>query len=325
VKVSVVIPLFNKRRHIQRAVGSVLGQTCPDLEIIVVDDGSTDGGGEIVRHTADPRVRLVRQQNAGAAAARNRGVQEASSELVAFLDADDEWRPEFLETVVGLYERHPEAGMFATAYRFQEGERTWRPVFVDCPDSPRGGLLADFFRSLMGPTPVTASSVMMTKQVLSRAGLFPTGIRRGEDLHTWVRIALRYRVAWSPIEGAIYHLSADNRACVDVPLTLDIGVAPAVEAFLQSNEPSVSTRRQVEEYLAYARLEHAQSCFLFGKRGWTLSLLAKTRGTRQFRLKRWILMSLVRFPVPVVKLALAARRTICRRPSHTSPPCIQTS
>jgi cellulose synthase/poly-beta-1,6-N-acetylglucosamine synthase-like glycosyltransferase len=115
MKVSVVIPLYNKARHIARAVQSVRGQTWQDFEIIVVDDGSTDGSGDVVRQIADARFRLITQLNGGECAARNRGIAEAACDVVAFLDADDEWLPAFLETVVALRQRFPDCGMYATA------------------------------------------------------------------------------------------------------------------------------------------------------------------------------------------------------------------
>ena len=92
----------------------MLAQTEQEFEVIVVDDGSTDGGAAIVEHFADPRIRLITQENRGASAARNRGIRESWADLVAFLDADDEWYPAFLETALDLRRRYPGAGLYAT-------------------------------------------------------------------------------------------------------------------------------------------------------------------------------------------------------------------
>ena len=109
--ISVVIPLYNKERYIARAIQSALGQTYGDFELIVVDDGSTDGSVDIVSQFADTRLRLINQANAGVGAARNRGIKDAKYELITFLDADDEWMPDFLETVLELREEFPEASL----------------------------------------------------------------------------------------------------------------------------------------------------------------------------------------------------------------------
>lgn len=102
--ISVVIPLYNKGRYIERALSSALGQTFPPAEIVVVDDGSMDDGPKRVLTFSDRRITLIRQENRGPGAARNAGLERAKGKYVAFLDADDEWGPSFLETGVSLLE-----------------------------------------------------------------------------------------------------------------------------------------------------------------------------------------------------------------------------
>ena len=107
--VSIVMPLYNKAPYVLRSLESVGAQTVTDLEIIVVDDGSTDEGPDLVARSSDPKIRLVRQANAGPGAARNRGLMEAQAPYVAFLDADDCWLPQFLEQNLAFLESHPHA------------------------------------------------------------------------------------------------------------------------------------------------------------------------------------------------------------------------
>lgn len=306
MRVSVVVPLYNKARHIQRAISSVLAQTYQAFEIIVVDDGSTDGGGDIVRQITDLRLRLIPQTNAGVSAARNRGIQESSCELIAFLDADDEWMPNHLETLMALRSRYPESGMYATAYRFCEGKKTWRPAFTHCVTDSEGGLLEDYFRSAFGPPPVWTSAVMIPKSVFNETGCFPVGVRRGQDLWVWAQIALRYRVAWSPVEGAIYHLSSDNRACLVVPANLDpeaAFVAP-IEEFLRSGVQPVTSRYYVEEYCVFHRLRYAILCYLRGERSWALSHISKTRASLMFRKQRMLLQCIIWLPSWLIKAVM---------------------
>ena len=104
-QVSIIIPLYNKAPYLARTLTSIQRQTFSDFEIIVVDDGSTDGGADIVRALNDARVRLIRQHNLGPGAARNAGITAARAEFVAFLDADDEWLPGYLEHGMSVFKR----------------------------------------------------------------------------------------------------------------------------------------------------------------------------------------------------------------------------
>ncbi|MFA6433612.1 MAG: glycosyltransferase family A protein [Elusimicrobiales bacterium] len=212
--ITVVIPLYNKAAFIARAVKSVVNQTVQDFELMVVDDGSTDNGGDIVEEVRDRRVRLVRQNNAGVAAARNYGVALARSEIVSFLDADDEYRPEFLATILRLHEKYPSAGLCATAYSVKlPSGRELKQRYLAMPSFPWEGIIPDYFESALGAQPVSASSSAVMKAVLLEAGGFPAGEKLGEDLDTWFRIALKYPVAFSSYKGAVYNIDTVTSAC----------------------------------------------------------------------------------------------------------------
>jgi len=130
MRVSVVIPLYNKANYIARALRSVAGQTFGEFETIVVDDGSTDGSGELAAGFRDRRFRVLHQANAGPGAARNRGVAEARGEVIAFLDADDEWMPEYLESGLRmLAESGPEVAVVTSGYLIQPDNISSEPLW----------------------------------------------------------------------------------------------------------------------------------------------------------------------------------------------------
>jgi len=211
VAVSVVIPLYNKAQFVERAIQSVLRQTIQDFEIIVVNDGSTDNGHEIVQQMTDERIRLIRQTNAGVSAARNRGITESRSNLVAFLDSDDEWMPELLATILDLRRSYPEAGAYATGYMIANAQgclSLFRPRRLRCTEWT--GIIPDYFR--LGIGCVWSSAVAVSRNVFAKTGMFRTGITFGEDLDMWFRIALRFDIAYSATPMAIWHQDAMNRA-----------------------------------------------------------------------------------------------------------------
>jgi len=209
---SVVVPLYNKEPYIARALRSVLLQTVGDFEAIVVDDGSTDDGAAVVESFDDPRVRLVRQTNKGVSAARNRGILESLGGLIAFLDADDEWMPAFLETVLSLQQKYPLAGAYATDYYTQEKKQRLPMKQKILPPEPWEGPIPRYFFTAIHGDPVSSSSVCIPRKTFEKVGLFQEGVWWGEDLDMWGRIALTSPIVFTWYYGAIYHYEAMNRA-----------------------------------------------------------------------------------------------------------------
>ena len=196
--ISVIIPLYNKEAGIDTALRSVLAQTYQDFEIVVVDDGSTDGSVAIVETFDDPRIRLIRQANAGVSAARNRGIEEAKGEYVAFLDADDEWMPGFLEEIVALQQEFPECKAQATNYTFCSNGVKSSTILRKLPFDGERGVLSNYFEvASCSHPPVCSICVCIERKLLQEIGGFPIGIKAGEDLLTWARIAVRTQWAYS--------------------------------------------------------------------------------------------------------------------------------
>lgn len=206
--ISIIIPLFNKEKSIATALKSLLAQTYQDFEVVVVDDGSTDDGVAIVERYTDPRIRLIRQANAGVSAARNKGIVEAKGEYVAFLDADDEWMPEYLSVQHSLTQKYPQCDVFATNYTFigTSGNRV-STILRRLPSKKPDFELTNYFEvAYSSHPPLWTSAVMVRKVALKSIGGFPVGIRSGEDLLTWARLAIKYKIAYTTHSLAIYNL-----------------------------------------------------------------------------------------------------------------------
>ena len=205
--ISVIIPLYNKEREIEGTLRSVLAQTRRPDEIIVVDDGSTDGSAAKVEALRAPLVRLVRQPNAGECAARNRAIAEARGEYVALLDADDEWEPGFLEEIAALIGRYPGCGLYCTGFRIVSHDG----IFPAEGPATRG-VVANFFRDSAHCYIAIPSAACIPRKVFDEVGGFPEGMKIAGDLYMWIKIGRRYRVCYSPERLARYSKVASNRS-----------------------------------------------------------------------------------------------------------------
>ena len=203
VRFSVIIPLYNKEAYIEQTLGSVLAQTYPFFEVIIVDDGSSDASLQIVNGITDSRIRVISQVNSGVATARNRGVKEAKENYVAFMDADDFWAPNYLERIAFLISTCPDAGIFACRYvEMMNGNR--KAVSIDLETTfeyiSYFSLYAKTFIS-----PVWTSATIVLRDIFLKNGGFNTSLKMGEDIDLWVRIALKEPIAYLNEELAYYN------------------------------------------------------------------------------------------------------------------------
>lgn len=189
-RVSVVIPTYNRVKWISKAIDSALAQTYTDLEIIVVDDGSTDQTRQLIGNYGDG-VRYIYQTNAGVSAARNRGIREARGEWIAFLDSDDEWLPEKLQSQLDLADRYPQIVMVASNVHIDDG--TNKLSFLDI----REQIFKDetervIYNPLLSVCKLAffPSSLLIKKSALSRAGMFDENLTLYEDRDLACRVAL---------------------------------------------------------------------------------------------------------------------------------------
>lgn len=201
MKFSVIIPLYNKGPYIEKALRSVFAQTYTDYEIIVVDDGSKDDSATIAeRILTESSVphQLIRQENAGVSMARNNGVARSHGDYLCFLDADDWWGPAFLEEMSKLIEEFPDAGIYGTSYTIvNESKHKTRvaPIGVE-PGFEKGYINYCQVYAKTLAMPLWTGAVSIPHTVFDEMGGFPKGIKLGEDFLLWLKIALKYKVAF---------------------------------------------------------------------------------------------------------------------------------
>ena len=212
MNISVVVTVYNKQKEIARTLKSVLNQSVPAAEIIVVDDGSTDKSAEIVENMQVPGLRLVRQGNTGVYGSRNRGIIESQYKLIAFLDGDDTWEPGFLEAIEELYLKYPSCGIYGTVFQIKENSKQIIvPRYRDVPPSGQDGILDNYFLAASKGAVLSSSSVAVPKKVFDDIGMFTVDAGPGGDKEMWVRIAADYPVAFCNRILATWHKDASNR------------------------------------------------------------------------------------------------------------------
>lgn len=260
--ISVIIPLYNKAGSIAQALDSVLAQEYQDFEVIVVDDGSTDGGASVVENYGDARIRLVRQENAGVSAARNRGIEEARGEYVAFLDADDVWMPGFLSEIAALQREFPQCRAQATNYVFNSNGVKSPTILRKIPFSgERGGLPNYFEVASCSHPPVWTSAVCIERALLQEIGGFPVGLKSGEDLLTWARVAVRTQWAYSLMSLAQFNVEGYDMKERPKRIPSEVDVVGAELKKMWKENPKVKGMRQ---YIAHW---HKMRCSIYMRLG----------------------------------------------------------
>lgn len=210
--ISVVIPLYNKEKSVYKTLQSVCEQTYTDIEILVINDGSTDNSASVAASYPDTRIRIVYKENGGVCSARNRGITESKGEYIALLDADDLWDKEYLAEQVKMIADFPKAAMLGINFAEVSDGKLVRKLATSLTEGYRGyvenyfqmkGRISDLFCS---------SSVVIRKEVFGKVGLFDERIRYAEDTDMWWRIIATNSVAFYDRYMVAYRYDAENRA-----------------------------------------------------------------------------------------------------------------
>ncbi|MGC9493258.1 glycosyltransferase family 2 protein [Vibrio genomosp. F10] len=192
-KVSVIIPTYNCRDYLPKAISSVLDQTHRDIELLIINDNSSDDTAHYLTTLTDPRIIIMTAHGVGASKARNLGIQRSSGEFIAFLDADDFWYPEKLSLQLKLHKNNPDLALSFTNYdHFTERYQviidsfTYWEQFQNC--TQESFTVENPLALVIKNNVIGTSTVMLRANVLSKVDLFDTNIRYGEDWELWLRI-----------------------------------------------------------------------------------------------------------------------------------------
>lgn len=251
--ISVVIPVYNGEKTIRETIESVLNQTFSDFELIVINDGSQDSTLEIVSTIQDPRIKVFSYPNAGLSASRNRGIQLASGEYIALIDADDLWTPDKLEAQLTALQANPQA---AVAY-------SWTDFINESNQFLRRGCYVsvngDIYANLLVVNFVeNGSNPLIRKQAFTEVGSFDKSLGNAADWDMWLRLAARYHFVAVPLPQVLYRQSSQSMSskidllaseCLKV---IERGYARAPESIQYLKKQSLTN---IYKYLTFKALE----------------------------------------------------------------------
>lgn len=278
MRISVVVPVYNKAAYIEFAIRSVLNQTHQDWELILVDDGSTDSSAEVIRGFTDPRIRLIQQPNGGVSRARNRGIDAATGDLVSFLDADDWYGPYYLAALAEMATRYPDEHYFATCFRwvreYQEADWSEKP-----PQPLPVERVTDFFerRRRNGKMWHTNSISVRRPALQAMQPCFPVGESLGEDQDLWFRLGERYRLVYCKLPLVAYRMDVAGSLVVTQARRALMPVYQRLEQRALAGVVKGAERRAALRLVGDARVSVARMHLVAGDRATALGELWRAR------------------------------------------------
>lgn len=303
------MPLFNKRAYVGDSLASVARQSFSDYEIIVVDDGSSDDSATVVKAMNLPNLKLITQVNAGVSAARNRCLAEASSEFVAFLDADDVWREDHLKHLSELRVAFPTAGLLANSFLEVSNVTSCRlgPAIVTYRN------VEDFVaEAAAGRSWVFTSAAMVHRERCLSIGGFELGESRGEDIDLWIRMGLQFPVAMSDYVGSLYRRVDGSLTTSLSVLEPDIAMRRISAMLGGDSDMNIERKRSLKELYNRIAIANATDCLARGQRDAARKFIALASDTR-ISLLRWSLVRLLCLMPPSFVPALSRIRNWVRK------------
>ena len=307
--VSVIIPIYNSSKWIEKTIESVLCQTYGDLETVIVDDGSTDDTAEIVKKYKNRAVRYFYQKNKGVSAARNKGIEVAGGKYIALLDHDDLWMPEKIEKQLHIFNNKPDTGLvYSDAFVIDENGRVLYRVFEKL--EPHSGKI---YRNLFLVNFIPCLTAVIPKRVFEDVGLFPEEYTMAEEYDLFLRIAEKYKIEYVKEPLAKYRVHGESISSRKFVLgyteRIDI-----IEKMIKNKSPMIPVvgEKPVRETLAYCYYGISKTDFFEGKTAECRINLKKSFEYSRKNIKGYLLWVLSYGGKPASRLAKLCRKIIIR-------------
>lgn len=308
--VSVIIPCYNSAAHITAAIDSVLAQDYPNIEVIVVDDGSTDSSIDILRQFGD-KIIVLQQANQGPAAARNAGMRIASGQFIAFNDSDDLWLPGKLTAQISYLLQHPDIGLCYCGWAIWHDATSLEQISAQLADADHAIAIEDAYYSgwlylkLLKDSVIHTITAVMRREVIDTIGMFNTTYRIGEDHDFWLRISQRYQMAKLSQTYAVYRDNPHSTTKKVHAKNFSLLVLESAVAHYGLSCPSGARESQtvVNSYLGGRHFTYGYNAMMQGHRD---KALVSFKGCirYRYRLGKAILLSAVCAIPPLYKLFL---------------------
>lgn len=266
---SVIIPVYNKANSLRMSIDSVIAQTCPEWELIVVNDGSTDDfSAAIAPYCSDNRIRVIQQQNQGVSVARNQGIRVAKEPYLAFLDADDEWAPNHLAVLQEMILREPGAGVYATAFEVQlpDGSKKDNTQNFIKKGIYRETDLFGYMGNIHGNMVLNILGTCVSAQLVARYGGFQPGVRIGEDTDFFLKLAAYSDVVLSSEVTGVYHRELSTATREYGTLDFDWYFMKREKTLLEDENIPLEKRHNIRRAMDHFRIHKSRHYLLLGKR-----------------------------------------------------------
>ncbi len=258
MKITVVIPLYNKKITIINSIKSILNQSVLPNEIIVINDGSNDGSEKLVQNLNNNLIRIVTQKNNGVSSARNKGIKLAQNDWIAFLDADDEWENNFLFEIKKRYIDNQELRAIASNY-FHKNKNVKSINPIVKTEYIKNNIITDYFSfAAYNSPPIHSSAVCIKRSLLIEVKLFSEKIKSGEDLLLWAKIASL--TSWGYINKPLTIFNRDT-STKRIPENPDLVSLELIQLF--NNEEDYNTRKSIKNYISFWHKIRASQYFFY--------------------------------------------------------------